>query len=56
MQSDEKSRSHQSLIPNIAAMYALSGKQTTPAPGQKTVKRDDVSMGKSAWRLSNIVP
>lgn len=45
-QSDEKWSSHQSLAPNIAAMYALSGKQTTPAPGQKTVERDDVAIGK----------
>ena len=45
MQSDEKLRSHQSLVPNIAVMYALSGKQTTPALGQKTVKRDNVVMG-----------
>ena len=44
MQSDEKLSSHQSLAPNIAAMYALSGKQTAPAPGQKTVKRDDVAI------------
>ena len=44
MQSDEKLSSHQSLEPNVAAMYALSGKQTAPAPGQKTVKRDDVAI------------
>ena len=44
MQSDEKLSSHQSLAPNIAAMYALSGKQTAPATGQKTVKRDDVAI------------
>lgn len=44
-QSDEKSSSHQGLAPNIAAMYALSGTQTTPAPWQKTVKRDDVVIG-----------
>ena len=45
MQSDEKLSSHQSLTPNTAAMYALSGKQTTPAPGQKTVKRETVAIG-----------
>ena len=45
-QSDEKSSSHQSLAQNLAAMYLLSGKQSTPASGQKTVKRDDVASGK----------
>lgn len=44
-QSDEESCSHQSLASNIAAMYALSGKQTAPALGYKTVRRDDVSIG-----------
>lgn len=46
MQSNEKLSSHQSLAPNVAAMYALSGKQTTPAPGRKIVKRDDDAIGK----------
>ena len=57
MQSDEKSSSHQSLIPNIAAMYNLSGKQTTPALRQKTVRRGDVFIGVAnveSVRLSNM--
>ena len=40
-QSDEKSSSHQSLAANNAALYALPGKQTTTAPEQKTVRRED---------------
>lgn len=46
-QSDEKSSSHQSLAANNAALYALPGKQTTTAPEQKTVRREDgIAFGK----------
>ena len=57
MQSDEKSSSHQSLRPNIAAMYTLSGKQTTPALRQKTVRKGDIfieAANVESFRLSNV--
>ena len=47
MQSDEKSSSHPSLAPNVAAMYVLPGKQTTPALRQKIVKKGDVAVGET---------